>query len=138
MSRSVRWVVAVGAVLATFGLCLWLARMVSWGWMPRAEADRWVVATAFATVAAGAVGAATAWWAGRDDDPTAPPSGGRVVRQQAKASGRARVSQVGGSRNAPSGGRTGMGPGSVEQHADASDDAEITQTGGDQTIGPTA
>ena len=103
------------------------------------EADRWVVATAFATVAAGAVGAATAWWAGREDSPAVvPPPGGRVVRQRGKASGRAKVTQVGGSRNVPSGG-TGAGPGSVEQYADASDDAEVTQTGGDQnTTGPTA
>jgi len=70
MLRSVRWVVAVAAVVAAFGLCLWLARSVSFGWMPQGEADRWVVATAFATVAAGAVGVATGWWAGQEDAPS--------------------------------------------------------------------
>ncbi len=138
MSRSVRWVIAVGAVLAAFGLCLWLTRVVSWGWMPRGEADQWVVATAFATAAAGAVGAAMSWWAGREDAPAAPPLSGRGVRQRAKASGRSRVSQTGGSSNTPAGG-TGTGPQWVDQDADVSDDAEVTQTGGDQnTSGPSA
>lgn len=137
MARSVRWAVAVGSVLAAFGLCLWLARAVSWGWMPQDEADRWVVATAFATVASGAVGAGVFWWAGREDASAVSPPGGRVVRQRAKASGRARVSQTGGNLGAPAG-RARTGSGSVEQDAKASDDAEVTQAGGDQNPGPAA
>lgn len=137
MLRSVRWAVAVGGVAAAFVLCLWGARVVSWGWMPRGEADRWVVATAFATVVTGAVGAAVFWWAGREEAPAAPHSGRRRVRQRATASGRSRISQTGGNRNAPVSG-VGAGPGRVVQDAAASDDAEVTQTGGDQnTAGPT-
>jgi hypothetical protein len=72
MARSVRWLVparwliAVASTVGAFGICLWSFRFVSFSWMPHAEADRWVVATAFAAVAAGAVGAATGWWAGRE------------------------------------------------------------------------
>jgi hypothetical protein len=66
MMRSVRWLAAICSTVIVFGFCLWLFRFVSFSWMPHAEADRWVVATAFATVAAGAVGAATGWWAGRE------------------------------------------------------------------------
>ena len=72
MARSVRWLVparwliAVASTVGAFGICLWLFRFVSFSWMPHAEADRWVVATAFAAVAADAVGAATGWWAGRE------------------------------------------------------------------------
>ena len=61
-----RWLIAVASTVGAFGICLWLFRFVSFSWMPHAEADRWVVATAFAAVAAGAVGAATGWWAGRE------------------------------------------------------------------------
>jgi hypothetical protein len=49
-----------------FGGCLWLFRFASWSWMPDATSDRWVVAAAFATVTAGAVGAAGTWWASRE------------------------------------------------------------------------
>ncbi|MEU0646002.1 hypothetical protein [Streptomyces umbrinus] len=133
MVRSVRWVVAVAAVVAAFGLCLWLARSVSFGWMPQGEADRWVVATAFATVVAGSVGVATGWWAGREGPP-APESRGRRVTQRAKVSDRGQAAQVGGNQNAP-GGRATTGHdsgGVVEQDAEASGDARITQVGGDQ------
>jgi hypothetical protein len=64
--RWMRWLVAVTATVAVFGGCLWLFRFASWSWMPQATPDRWVVAAAFATVTAGAVGAAGAWWAGQE------------------------------------------------------------------------
>jgi len=61
-----RWLVAVTVTVAVFGGCLWLFRFVSWSWMPHATTDRWAVAAAFATVTAGAVGAASTWWASRE------------------------------------------------------------------------
>jgi hypothetical protein len=61
--RLMRWLVAVTATVAVFGGCLWLFRFASWSWMPHATSDRWVVAAAFATVTAGAVGT---WWARRE------------------------------------------------------------------------
>ena len=61
-----RWLVAVTATVAVFGVCLWLFRFASWSWMPHATTDRWAVAAAFATVTAGAVGAAGTWWASRE------------------------------------------------------------------------
>ena len=64
--RLMRWLVAVTATVAVFGGCLWLFRFASWSWMPHATPDRWVVAAAFATVTAGAVGAAGTWWASRE------------------------------------------------------------------------
>lgn len=131
--RSARWVVAVAAVAAAFGLCLWLARSVSVGWMPRGEADRWVVAAAFATVVASAVGVATGWWAGREVPP-ALESRGRHVTQRAKVSDRAQAAQIGGNQNRPGGSATtGHDAGDrVEQDVEASGDARITQVGGDQ------
>ena len=64
--RLMRWLVAVTATVAVFGGCLWLFRFASWSWMPHAETDRWAVAAAFATVTAGAIGAAGTWWASRE------------------------------------------------------------------------
>jgi hypothetical protein len=52
----------VTATVAVFGVCLWLFRFASWSWMPHATSDRWAVAAAFASVTAGAVGAAGVWW----------------------------------------------------------------------------
>jgi hypothetical protein len=64
--RWMRWLVAVIVTVAVFGVCLWLFRFASWSWMPHATSDRWAVAAAFATVTAGAVGAAGTWWASRE------------------------------------------------------------------------
>ena len=72
--RLMRWLVAVAATVAVFGVCLWLFRFASWSWMPDKTADRWVVAAAFATVTAGAVGAAGTWWASRDIPRRAGPA----------------------------------------------------------------
>jgi len=65
-TQMMRWLVAVAATVAVFGLCLWLFRFASWSWMPHATSDRWAVAAAFASVTAGAVGAVGTWWASRE------------------------------------------------------------------------
>lgn len=64
--RLMRWLVAVTVTMAVFVVCLWLFRFASWSWMPHATPDHWVVAAAFVTVTAGAVGAAGTWWASRE------------------------------------------------------------------------
>ena len=74
MVRSVQWLAAISFTVLTFGFCLWLFRFVSFHWLPQDDTDRWVVATAFATVAAGAVGAAGAWWAGQERHRADPSS----------------------------------------------------------------
>ena len=48
---------------------MWLAMAVELPFLPKAEADRWVVAAAFATVMATPVVACGAWWAGREYRP---------------------------------------------------------------------
>jgi len=73
--RLSRWLVVVTVLVAVFGVCLWLLRFASWSWMPHATSDRWVVAAAFATVTAGAAGAAGTWWASRDTPVTAGADG---------------------------------------------------------------
>lgn len=72
--RLMRWLAAVTATVAVFGGCLWLFRFASWSWMPHATTDRWAVAAAFATVTAGAVGAAGTWWASREIPRRARPA----------------------------------------------------------------
>lgn len=94
MSRLIRWLVAFGAAVGVFWVCLWLFQFASFSWLPRADADRWVVAAAFAGVAAGAIGACMNWWAGREDQPSAVEA--RTVRQKARASGKSRITQIGG------------------------------------------
>lgn len=137
MSRSsVRWSVTVVFAAAVFGVCLWGARSVSFGWMPKAEADRWVVATAFASVMTTVAAAAVGWWAGREQPGLSLSPAERTVLQRATASGRGRAEQVGGSQNAPSRPGAGSVPGRVEQVAEVSDDASVTQVGGDQHTGP--
>lgn len=74
MARLARWLATIVSSLATFGVCLWLFGFISFSWMPQAAADRWVVAAAFATVAATTVGAAMGWWASREQETAAPPS----------------------------------------------------------------
>ncbi|MFD4612686.1 hypothetical protein ACFWOT_32330 [Streptomyces sp. NPDC058440] len=137
MARSARWAVTAVAATVVFVVCLWVGRSVSFGWMPDAEADRWVVATAFATVVSTVTGAAGAWWAGREQPDPSPPLAERVVSQQVTASGRGRVTQVGGNQNTPlpSSADAGGVPGRVDQDAKVSDDASVTQVGGDQHMG---
>lgn len=59
-------------------------------------------------------------------------SGGeRRVRQKARASGRGRITQVGGNSTAPPAGASNPAIGEVRQRARASEDGQISQTGGD-------
>jgi hypothetical protein len=100
--QLMRWLVAVTAAVAVFGVCLWLFRFASWSWMPHATPDRWVVAAAFATVTAGAVGAAGAWWASRETPPAAGPAAAKQgwwITQRARASRHSRITQVGGDQH---------------------------------------
>ncbi|MFF1343420.1 hypothetical protein ACFVYT_37250 [Streptomyces sp. NPDC058290] len=136
----------VSAVVA-FVVCLWVARSASFGWLPKAEADRWVVATAFATVGATAVAAAVGWWAGQTPPPAptpapapapaplaAPPPPARKVTQTAKASGRGRISQTGGSLNGRAAAAAPAdpdGPVTIRQDASATDDGQVDQAASD-------
>jgi hypothetical protein len=100
--RLMRWLMAVTAAVAVFLVCLWLFRFASWSWMPHKTSDRWVVAAAFASVTAGAVGAAGFWWASRETSPLTGPAGaeqGRRVDQRARASGHGKITQVGGDQH---------------------------------------
>ena len=72
MARFARWATMIVSTGVVFLVSLWLFRFLSFQWMPHNTADRWVVAAAFATVAASAVAAATAWWAGRDEQSEVP------------------------------------------------------------------
>lgn len=97
MHRWVRWAAAAGITLAAFVVLLWLFRYATFSWLPHAEADRWVVAAGFATVGAGAVGAGAGWWAGREDPQSGEPYA--QVHQHARASGHARITQIGGDQH---------------------------------------
>lgn len=147
MRGARRWAVTVFAGAGAFVICLWSARVAPFGFLPGAEADRWVVATAFATTVATMVAAAAGWWAGESGQPgsvppdnrppetSGPPRSGRqAVRQSATASDAARVTQVAGhvGQAAPE-----ERPSRVTQRATASGRAGITQVGGsDGTTGP--
>ncbi|MGW3028498.1 hypothetical protein [Streptomyces sp. NPDC001221] len=139
MTRWGRWSVTVVTAGVVFGVCLWVGRSVPFEWMPTAEADRWVVATAFATVMGTVAATAVGWWAGREQPTPFSPPEHPMVSQEVTASGRAGVNQVGGNQNAPSspaGAGAGGRPGRVMQKAEVSDDASVTQVGGDQHTGP--
>ncbi|MEU1224982.1 hypothetical protein [Streptomyces sp. NPDC005828] len=128
MSRPMRWTVAVVAAAVTFWVCLWAARTVSWEWLPKEEETRFAVAIAFATVAATVVAAGVGWWAGREQPPA--PAVERTVSQRATATGKSRITQIGGSRTSGA----GTTPDRVEQHAEASDEGRVIQVGGDRYI----
>src|SRR5205823_5269267 len=68
---AVKWSVTGVAAAVTFGVCLWLAMAVELPFLPKAEADRWVVAAAFAGMMATAVAACGTWWAARENRPGA-------------------------------------------------------------------
>ncbi|WP_406388687.1 hypothetical protein [Streptomyces sp. NBC_00211] len=128
-----RWAVGIGSAFVVFWLCLWLVRAVSFGWLPKAEADRWAVAGAFGGAMAAAVGGLTAWWAGRGTQGGAgagPDEG--TVRQQARAGGEAEVEQVAGTLGRQAAQHRRPGRKKVSQKAKASDQAKIRQVGGDR------
>ncbi|MEU4615192.1 hypothetical protein [Streptomyces umbrinus] len=127
--RSVRWLTVILVTLVVFTGCLWLLRSAAFGWMPDADADRWAVAIAFATVVAGSVGTALGWWAGRGegDVPT--------TRQTASATKQGEILQVGRDRtDAPPATDPGSVP-RVEQEARATG-GRIDQIGRDWTRDP--
>ncbi|MBB4710289.1 hypothetical protein BJ965_000171 [Streptomyces luteogriseus] len=148
MQRARRWAVTVFAGAASFVVCLWSVRAAPLGFLPRAEADRWVVATAFATTVTALVGAAAGRWAaergqpatvspdGRAPDTPGPPRPGPQVQQEATASDAARITQVAGHRD-PRRADPEERPHRLTQRATASGRAGITQVGGsDGTTGP--
>ncbi|MGY4928531.1 hypothetical protein [Streptomyces sp. 900105755] len=137
MARWARWSVTLVVAAVVFGVCLWVARSVSFGWMPKAEADRWVVATAFATLMGTVAAAAVDRWANREQPAPLPEPELPAVSQEVVASGQARVNQAGGNQNTPSSAAGAGGvPGRVVQKAEASDDASVNQAGGDQNTRP--
>lgn len=100
MARWARWLVAIAATVMTCIAALWVVRVVPFPGLPHADADRWVVAGVIATIAATAVLAATSWWAQRDR--TGGSDAGQQkasVRQQARASGRGSITQIGGDQH---------------------------------------
>jgi hypothetical protein len=104
---------------------------VSFSWMPRAEADRWVVATAFATLVATVVATGVGWWAGQETP--APPATADQARQSVHGSaiggGITQVSGTGGNvliRRSPS-----AGPPSAPPALPA---AEISPTADGQSV----
>lgn len=99
MRKFLRWVIASLTAVGLFCLCLWLFQFAWFSWLPRDDADRWVVAGAFATVVATVVGAALGSWAEHSGRPEAPETGTLTVsktRQTVGWAGRnARITQVG-------------------------------------------
>jgi nitrogen fixation-related uncharacterized protein len=93
VTRSLKWLGVVISTALAFGISLWASRAASFSWMPHADADRWVVDAAFATVIAAAVGGAGSWWAGREKDTEDHDE--PDVSQLAKASGHASITQIG-------------------------------------------
>ncbi|WP_190047329.1 hypothetical protein [Streptomyces galilaeus] len=135
--------ITIVAAAVVFGVCLWVGRSASFGWMPKEEANRWVVATAFATVMATVAATAAGWWAAHEQPATATPPAAappveRVVSQKATASGQGRVNQAGGNQNTPPSAVTGagVGPVRVDQEAEAADRGSVNQVGGDQHTRP--
>jgi hypothetical protein len=66
----------------TFGACLWLATAIKLSFLPKAEADRWAVAAAFAGAMAAAVLAWGASWAGKENQPGSANNGTETVTEQ--------------------------------------------------------
>jgi hypothetical protein len=80
--RAAKWLVIVAASAVTFGGCLWLAVAVKLPFLPKPDADRWVVSAAFASVMAACVLGFGTWWAGRESQPeaqVAAPAGASVI-----------------------------------------------------------
>jgi hypothetical protein len=103
--RWLRWPTAVLAGLLAAAVCLWAFRFLHWPWLPTSEADRWVVAAMFATVAGTGVLTAVAWWAGREGPSGKDGEPTTWVSQRAKASGQAHITQVGRDMYPPGDGR---------------------------------
>lgn len=79
MGRAAKWLVICAASAVAFGLSLWLAAAVKLPFLPKADADRWVVNAAFATAMTACVLACGAWWAARESRPGSADSASRTV-----------------------------------------------------------
>jgi len=55
VGRAAKWLATGVASVVAFGLSLWLAAAVKLSFLPKADADRWVVNAAFATAMAACV-----------------------------------------------------------------------------------
>ena len=95
--RWMRWLVAVIATMAVFGLCLWLFRFASWSWIPHATSDRWAVAAAFAW--SPPVRSVRPAPGGQARGPTIAQRTGRRINQSARASCHSMITQVGGDQH---------------------------------------
>ncbi|MFD8010898.1 hypothetical protein [Streptomyces sp. NPDC058955] len=122
MSRAVRWTVAGIAALVTFGLSVAVVRALPWGWLPQEDGARLDTALAFGAVAGTAVLAGLGWWAGREQPQPAPAPVPPAPPR--------RVTQTATASDDAQVTQTGGGATEVEQHAEASGEASVTQTGG--------
>jgi hypothetical protein len=78
--RAAKWLVTVVVSAMIFGGSLWLAMAVKLSFLPKLDADRWVVAAGFASVMAACVLACGGWWAGRESEAKgAAPLGVSVI-----------------------------------------------------------
>jgi hypothetical protein len=78
--RAAKWLVTAVISAMVFGGSLWLAMAVKLPFLPRLDADRWVVAVGFASVMAACVLACGGWWAGRESEAKgAAPLGASVI-----------------------------------------------------------
>jgi hypothetical protein len=88
VGRAVKWLATGVASVVAFGLSLWLAATIKLSFLPKADADRWVVNAAFATAMAACVVACGAWWAGRENRPrSADGSTGGAGQQNIESQG---------------------------------------------------
>ncbi|CAM5665283.1 hypothetical protein SAVIM40S_01072 [Streptomyces avidinii] len=122
MSRPLRWVVVMGGTALVFLLSFKLGQADPFGWLPDKDSDNVAAAAGFGGAMAAAFGLAGAWWAGGGQD----GEGGTAVRQRARASGSARITQSGGA----------AAPDRLDQRARADGDSRVRQSaGGEQDQG---
>jgi len=82
VGRAAKWLATGVASVVAFGLSLWLAAAVKLSFLPKADADRWVVNAAFATAMAACVVAFGAWWVGRENRSASADGSTDGARQQ--------------------------------------------------------
>lgn len=116
MSVPVRWVVVLAGTAIVFLVSFKLGQLDPFGWLPDKDADKVAAAAGFGGAMAAAFGLAGAWWAS-----TAQAGEGQsLVRQRARASGTAQITQSGGA----------AAPDRLDQRARADGDSRVRQTGG--------
>ncbi len=72
-SRAGRWLVAVVATVAAFGVSLWVCGAFVLPLWLKSGADRWAVAAALGTAAAGLAALWGSSWAGQSEDSSSRP-----------------------------------------------------------------